>query len=150
MLCCGFFLLGAAACQPPLSHSELVALAAGEQRWAARGFADYSFEIIHSCFCGGELTQWARVEVVDGQVRRVTLVSTGEVITDHRMSFWPTVEKVFRDIHLARNSDGLADVQFTLDRTLGYPSFVQWSYGENILDAGGTQSLRNAAPLPVP
>ena len=46
--------LGLAACESPLSSSERLRLAAGEEKWAARGDGDYSIEMRRSCFCAPE------------------------------------------------------------------------------------------------
>ena len=148
-LWCGV-LLGAAACVSPLSNNEFLALAEGEHRWATRGFTYYSIETKSSCFCPPELNEWARIEVLEGEVLRVTILSTGAVIDDSRVSSWSSVEDLFDEIHRANRNSGLADVKFTLDPTLGFPTFVRWRYDDNIVDAGGTRSLRNAEAMPVP
>jgi len=142
-------LLGTAlACQAPLSPSERQRLMAAERRWEARGFADYVIEMRSSCFCPTELTSWASVEVVQGQVSRVVILSTGEVVTDDRRSWWQTVEQLFAELLAADQHSYLEDVSFTLDPDLGFPAFVRWEPPANVLDAGGTRTLRNVRPLP--
>jgi hypothetical protein len=142
-------LVGAAlACHSPLSPSERQRLRVAQQRWAAREFADYSIEMQSSCFCPGELNSWASVEVVGGQISRVVLLSSGEVITDYRLSWWQTVEQLFAELLAADAQAYLDDVSFTIDRELGFPAFVRWTAPENVLDAGGTRTLRKARPLP--
>ena len=101
-----------------------------------------------SCFCPDELTSWARVEVVNGHIDKVILLPTGEVITDFRLGWWQTVEQLFGEILAAGHEEYLDDVTFTLDRTLGFPSFIQWTPDANVLDAGGTKTLREVRPLP--
>jgi len=140
-------LAGAMACQSPLSPDEMSRLKAAEDRWADRGFADYSIESRSSCFCGPEVLAWARIEVVSGLVTRVTVLETGEVITDARTSYWSTVEELFESIHASNDQDYLSDVAVEFDPALGFPTQVEWIADEHIQDAGGTRSLRNARPL---
>ena len=144
----GILAIGLVACESPLSTSERRRLAEGEAKWAARGFGDYSIEMRRSCFCPPEINVWARVEVVDGTVARVTLIETGETITDGRRTHWETVEQLFRRLRDTDESDWLEDIKFTLDPVLGYPTEVSWISSPNVLDAGSTQYLRNPAPLP--
>jgi len=141
-------LCGALACQSPLSPNELRRLAVNEGRWAARGFADYSIETLSSCFCPPDLSGWARIEVIGGQVRRATLLATGEVVTDARLSFWMSVEALFASIREANREDYLEDIRVSFDPDLGFPTLVEWIPRKGILDAGGSRRLRNAQPLP--
>jgi len=136
------------ACQSPLSSSERHLLLTGERRWAGRGFGDYVIEMRSSCFCPEELLGWASVEVAGGQISRVVLLATGEVVTDSRLSWWQTVEQLFADLRAAEAQQYLDDVSFVLDPELGFPSFVRWTPPANVLDAGGTRALRNARVLP--
>ena len=143
-----FLVAGVLGCQSPLSPDELRRLVAAEQRWALRGFANYSIETLSSCFCPPELSTWVRIEVIDGQVSRAVLLSTGEIITDPRLRYWRTVEALFETISNANHDDGLSDIEVTFDPTLGFPSFMNWIPEKALLDAGGSQSLRDAQPLP--
>jgi hypothetical protein len=140
-------LAGALACGSPFSPSERTRLAAAELRWASRGFGDYSIETSSSCFCPPELVQWARIEVVGGQVIRATLLGTGEVITDTRLAFWGTVEATFQSIRNANGDDGLDDVKVAFDGTLGFPTRIEWIPERGLLDAGGLQTMRDARPI---
>lgn len=140
--------VGLAACQSPLSNSERRLLAEGQAKWAARGYRDYSIEMRRSCFCPPEINEWARVEVMGGTVSRVTLLQSGETITDARRSYWLTVEQLFSDLRETDEEDWLEDIEFTLDPVLGYPTEIRWISPDNVLDAGATQFLRNPAPLP--
>ena len=140
--------IGLGACESPLSNSERHRLAEGEARWAARGYGNYSIEMRRSCFCAPEVNRWARVEVVTGAVQRVTLIETGEIITDSRRTYWSTVEQLFQSIRETDAGDWLEDIEFTLDPVLGYPAETRWISSQNVLDAGATQFLRNPAPLP--
>lgn len=141
-------LLVLVACDSPLSPSELRRLAVAEQRWASRGFADYSIETSSSCFCPPETIGWVRIEVVAGQVRKATLLGTGEVITDARLAYWNTVETLFGFIRTASADDYLADLEVAFDPILGFPTLVNWIPEEGILDGGATRMLRSAQPLP--
>lgn len=140
--------IGLAACESPLSSSERLRLAAGEEKWAARGYRDYSIEMRRSCFCAPEVNDWARVEVVGGTVSRVTLLQSGEIITDSRLTYWSTVEQLFSSLRETDEEDWLEDIEFTLDPVLGYPAEIRWISPDNVLDAGAIQFLRNPAPLP--
>lgn len=140
--------IGLAACESPLSSSERRLLAEGQAKWAARGYGDYSIEMRRSCFCVPEVNDWARVEVVAGTVSRVTLLHSGEIITDARRTYWSTVEQLFRSLRETDQDDWLEDIRFTLDPVLGYPTEVSWISTPNVQDAGATQYLRNPAPHP--
>lgn len=139
---------GLLACQSPLSTSERLRLAEGEAKWAARGYSNYSVEMRRSCFCAPEVNGWARVEVVAGAVQRVTLLDTGEIITDTRRTYWDTVEQLFGSLREIEEGDWLEDIEFTLHPVLGYPTEIRWISSPNVQDAGATQYLRNPAPLP--
>lgn len=140
--------IGLAACESPLSSSERRLLAEGQAKWATRGYGDYSIEMRRSCFCPPQVNEWARVEVVDGTVSRVTLLNSGEIITDSRRTHWSTVEQLFSGLRETGEGDWFEDIEFTLDPVLGYPSEIRWIAPDNVLDAGATQSLRNPAALP--
>jgi len=130
------------ACESPLSPAELRALADAEARWAARGFQDYTFEIRRSCFCEPLITQWARVEVLGGQMTRVVLLDTGaEVPPAQRGRF-------FTNIRAANQNELLDDVIVEYDQQLGFPTRVRFITKPDILDGGSASYLRNAGPLP--
>jgi hypothetical protein len=140
-------LAGALACQSPLSPGEREDLREAEARWADRGFTDYSIESRTSCFCAPDVLGWARLEVVDGVIIRVTLLETGEIITDERLSYWETVEDLFDAIHRSNDQDYLKDVTVQFDPALGFPTHVAWIPDESVQDGGSSRSLRNAQPL---
>ena len=142
------FALGLMACESPLSSSERRLLAEGQAKWAARGYGDYSIEMRRSCFCAPEVNDWARVEVAGGAVMRVTLLGSGEIITDSRRTYWSSVEQLFSSLRETDEEDWLEDIEFTLDPVLGYPTEIHWISPDNVLDAGAIQYLRNPAPLP--
>ncbi len=138
------------ACESPLSPYELRRLADAQALWAARPFPDYSFEVRQSCFCPSEWTQWARVEVVGGQISRVVLIATGTDVPPPQRDYFPTVERIFSSIHSARDYDWVKDVSAAYDPQLGYPTEVDFIPKPNILDAGAAYYLRNAGPVPSP
>jgi hypothetical protein len=150
-----FLLLGLSAAvsacgESPLSPTEFLRLADAEARWAARPFPDYAFEIRQACFCAPELTQWARVEVVGGQISRVVVLATGVELPPLERSYFPTVERVFSSIHSASDDDYLRDIRVEYDHQLGYPTRVDFVSKPEIADGGGTYYLRNAGPAPSP
>jgi hypothetical protein len=139
----------ATACDSPLSPSEWLRLTDAEARWAARPFPDYSFEMFESCFCPAEMTQWARVEVVNDQVSRVVLLATGADVPPPRRDYFPTVERIFSYIHSANHDDYLRDLVVAFDPHLGYPTQVDFLSKPDIMDGGATYYLRNAAAMPA-
>jgi hypothetical protein len=140
-------LAGALACSSPLSFDELAELNDAEDRWESRGFGDYSIETRTSCFCATEVLDWVRIEVVNGQVTRATMLETGEVITDARLQYWTTVEALFDSLRDANDADYLAELNVAFDPTLGFPTQVEWIAPDNVQDAGAVRSMRNARPL---
>ena len=136
------------ACESPLSPAELRALADAEARWAARGFQDYTFEIRRSCFCEPLITQWARVEVVGGQMTRVVLLDTGAEVPPAQRGRFVTVEQVFTSIRAANQNELLDDVIVEYDQQLGFPTRVRFIAKPDILDGGSASYLRNAGPVP--
>jgi len=135
------------ACESPLSPAELLALGQAEARWAARPFPDYAIEMRQACFCPAVASQWARVEVVAGNVSRVVVLETGVDVPLAERPFFPTVEQVFNYIRAANSDDGLKDLVVQFDRALGFPAYVSFVSKPDILDGGGTYYLRNARPV---
>jgi len=138
------------ACESPISPDELLRLADAKAQWDARPFSDYSFEVRQSCSCPFEWTQWARVEVVAGQITRVVLIATGSDLPPPQRDYFPTVERIFEMIGATRSDDWVEDISVAYDPQLGYPTLVAFRPKPNILDAGGAFYLRNAGPMPVP
>lgn len=141
-------LLVAAACQAgALSPSEVRSLGAAERRWAARSFQDYVFEFRRNCFCPIEATEWARVEVVAGQVTRAVRVDTGAEFPPGQLSWFPTVEDVFTSIRSTSSQDSVKDLVVEFDEQLGFPSLVNVTAKPPIQDGDFAYYLRNAGPL---
>jgi hypothetical protein len=135
-------------CSTPLAPVELRDLVRAEARWAARPFADYSFETRSACFCPPPATQWARVEVRHGIVARVVIVESGADVAPEQLAWFPTIEELFESIRSFRETSGVKDVDAEYDPDLGYPTLVDVIPAENIADGGLTRFARNAAPLP--
>ena len=144
----GLLAASLAACESPLSPTELCALARAEARWAARGFENYVIEERQACFCPAEVTQWARVEVLSGKVDRVTVVESGVEVPAAQRGGFPTVEQVFRTIRTGSTQDWVNDVVADFDPQLGFPTLVSLIPKPGVLDAGITYYFRHASRLP--
>jgi len=136
------------ACSSPLSPKEVLELADAEARWAARPFADYTFETSASCFCDPEISQWARVEVTTGVVTRVVLLASGNEVPSDRRQYFSTVESLFTRIRQGQQDSYLADISAEYDPQLGYPTLIRFVAEPNIADGGSAHYARNVAPLP--
>jgi hypothetical protein len=136
------------ACHSPLSSREVLALADAEERWAARPFADYTFETSASCFCDPEISQWARVEVSGGAVTRVVLLASGQDVALDRRRYFRTVESLFDLIRQAQDSRAVKDISAEYDPQFGYPTFIRLAAPDNVTDGGSEHFARNLAPLP--
>jgi Family of unknown function (DUF6174) len=118
-----------------VSPRELTQLARAEAKWAAKGFANYSFERIASCGnCPNRATQLARVDVVDG----VVVAELGG---------WTTVESTFAWIRRVNMEEGIERLDVTFDDRLGFPTFVAWFYRPTYADPGAALTLRSVVPL---
>ena len=134
-------------CGSPVSPRELVLLSAAEAKWAAKGFTDYSVDIIHSCGeCSAQARQLARVEVVGGAVVRVVILATGEVVAGDEHESGP-VEELFAWIRQANKSPGLKRLDVSFDDHYGYPTYVASFYGSEVQDGGGATYLSHLMPL---
>lgn len=135
-----------AACEASRSPAEIM-LADARDRWNARTFPNYSFEMRQDCFCGPEVTQWARIEVVNGVVRRVVLVAGGAEVAENMLPAFPSIEMVFDQIE-AGPAAWIAKVEAQYDDALGFPTLVSFVGKPEVADADATYYLRNVAPLP--
>jgi hypothetical protein len=131
----------------PFSPGELREVHRALARWEARGFTDYRFEAVSSCFCAPEVTRWARVEVRGGAVVAVRSVETGELYPSSSHGMWATIEDRLAGLLRARTDNGLKEIVVRFDPVLGFPTVISHRYDSDILDAGGTVSMRNVAPL---
>jgi len=131
----------------PFGPGELREVHRAWTRWEARGFTDYRFEVVSSCFCAPEVTRWAQVEVRGGVVVGVRSLETGEVYPPSFHGMWSTVEERLVGLLRARTGNGLKEIVARFDPVLGFPTFISYRYDSGILDAGGAVSVRNVAPL---
>ena len=131
----------------PVSPVDLDRLDTAEHQWAARGFANYSIDMVHICDCPPSFRDRARIEVVGGTVRQVTLLGTLAVITDSRKLRYRTVEDVFRDIRDANSQGSLQRVTFSLDPALGIPTYVHWAAKSAAPELELIIQISNAQPL---
>lgn len=138
----------ALACGSPLSPGESRELNEAEARWAARPFQAYAFEMRLGCFCPPIVTDWSRVEVVNGSVARVVVLESGTEVSAGERVYFRTVEQLFDDIRQASRQEWVRDVVVRFDAELGYPTLIRLVPEEGILDAGSEHHLRNAAALP--
>lgn len=141
------FSLVAIACQTPSSIDGARVLAEARDRWSERGFPNYSFEMQQSCFCAPETTQWARIDVVDGAVRRVVLVASGAEVSDELFPAFPSIESIFDQLE-AEPPAWIERIEAEYDAALGFPTVVRFVSKPEVADADATYSLRNVNPLP--
>ena len=134
---------GAVGCGSPLSSDDRNALRIAEARWAAKDFQDYSFEVRRACFCPPVITEWARVEVTNGAVTGVIVLSTGEELTASERAMFPTVDQVFETIRTTASSDWIERIEVEFDPDTGFPIHANFISKSNIADAGGAYYLRN-------
>ena len=153
-MCWPLLLVLTTACtQPnPLSPEEITALTQAELQWKARSFADYSYEMLQSCFCPPVAGRWTRVSVrgdvvVDAQpLEPDSLFPTGQLI------FWMPIDSLFAQLRRAAGDPAVQqtyrDITVEFDPVLGYPTRTEWKSRPNIQDADAAYSLRNVQPLP--
>ena len=142
----GIWLLGCSE-GLPLAPADLDRLTVAEHQWASRGFVDYSFDMVHICDCPPSFRDRARIEVVGGTVARVTLLGTLAVITDSRRQLYRTVEEVFRDIRDANQAESWRRVTFSVDPTLGIPTYVHWAAKSSAPELELILQITNPQPL---
>jgi hypothetical protein len=132
-------------CSSPFPPGELFELEDARRKWEARGFADYTFETRHDCFCLPEDVGPVRITVRDGVMTEVTMIETGQPVSSSR---WYTIEQLYDRIPGFAAADGVDDVAVQYDATLGYPISVSVSFEEGILDAGSLYTISAVTPAP--
>ena len=140
-------LLASVACESPSSSARARVEADARDQWNERGFSNYSFEMRQSCFCAVETTQWARIEVVDGAVRRVVLVASGADVSEELFPVFPTIESLFDQLE-AEQPTWIERIEAEYDTELGFPTLVKIVSKPEVADADATYYLRNVRPLP--
>ena len=114
-----------------------------EAKWSAHGLADYYYAFRRVCDCPEESTAAVRIDVRDGSVYRVRLISTGADISPGS-AFWPTIEELFGEVRLAL-AEGAHSIQARYDPVYGYPLEISiiWTRGSSagiVLYAGELMS----------
>jgi hypothetical protein len=118
-------------------------LEANRQKWAQRGYTNYTFTLRMDCFCA--INGPVSVLVIADSARQVTLQSTGAVID---APWIPTIKKLFDviDQEIARPA---AVLRVTYDPTLGYPSKIVSDPIANAVDDEITYTVTGVFRLPV-
>lgn len=126
-------------------------LAAAQARWAARPFADYSFEIRTFCFCPPEIAQWTRVSVRNGVVVDADAVEPDPNFPITTITYWQPIDSLFTNLHRAMSTGAFssfyADINAEYDPELGYPTRIEYVEKPNVADAAATITVRNVVPL---
>ena len=130
-----------AACVGVLNPRDAERLQRAEEVWNSLAVTEYTFEMRTSCFCGQEVTEWAIVDVRNGQVVSAKSLS-GVPLTGYALESRKSVEQLF-EIARTYRSDWIADVDFEFDEELGYPLSVNFISKPNIADAGVLYEARN-------
>jgi hypothetical protein len=137
----------------PLSPGELTALTRAEAQWKARPFADYSYEIMQTCFCPPESGRWTRVTVRQNLVVAAEAIEPDPMFPTDRLTYWQPIDSLLARLRHAVNDKTVrevySDIVVEYDAALGYPTRIEWISKPNIQDAGVVYSLRNVRALPI-
>ena len=130
----------------PLSLSERTALAEAEERWAARGFTDYSFEYVEAADLSP--SERVRIRVQGSRVVAVERLDGGVPRPGERLERWPTIEGLFAQLHRAQRTEEWRgyDVRVAFDRALGFPRSVAFEPPEDVLDGYFAYTVAAVAP----
>jgi len=111
-------------------------LTEAQDLWQSQNLSTYSYVATHECFCNfppGPVT----VEVTQGQVSRVVVLSTGaEIATDG----WYTIDELFGRLR----SMTVQPASVTFDPRLGYPRRIEICCVED--DSGSIYSASTLFP----
>jgi len=133
------------------SPGDIRELASARARWAARPFADYSYEIRTFCFCPPEVGQWTRVSVRNGAVSAVEAVDANPQFPITLLNYWNPIDTLFANLDRAMSQSDLggyyAAIEVDYDVALGYPKFIEYRAKPTVADAGATIEVRNVLPL---
>ena len=138
-----------AACDPLLLPREMHDLGRAQARWAARPFRDYSIETRSAWFCGPEIAQWTRIDVIDGVIARAVRLDTGDELEPEAWMGIETVEGLYA-VLLRRPRRLNAGHQIRVRSGAGIPSYVNIDPQDDILDGGRAYYLRNARAFAGP
>ena len=103
--------------------SRLDEMESHREQWHEADIQHYRMEFRASCFCGQEFTELVTVEVLQDNIRSVTVVRTGLPVENTLIDAWLTVEELFAAVEQAILDDA-HELQVTYDPELGYPEFV--------------------------
>lgn len=132
-----------------LTSRELVELTQAEQRWQARTFPNYSYQIRRLCFCAPEHVEWGTVEVRDNAVVSVRLPGDTMTIPAARLHEWPIVDSLFADIRQAAyGNSGVAGLDAEYDDAFGFPVLIDIRAPDDVSDGGVRIEARYVTPLP--
>jgi hypothetical protein len=112
-------------------------------RWDNRGYSHYHFEILVSCFCAPEVSQWTRVYVVNGEVAGAHPVAGGEWHQGAALQYWPTIDALFASIVNRSSGERLKSITARYHPQLGFPQRLDFSYDPGLMDAGALYQVRN-------
>ena len=133
------------ACSSVLGPGDMERLQKAEERWNSLGAVEYTFEMRTSCFCAPETTEWAVVDVKNGQVVAARSLS-GVPLTGFALQSRKSVEQIFEQARKYR-AEWVAEVDFDFDPDLSYPVSVSFTSKPNVLDAGFVYQARNLTIL---
>lgn len=137
-----------ASCTGVFEPGEAERLRQAQARWVAQGIDDYTFETRTLCFCGPEVYEWAIVEVRNDRVVSATTLD-GLPLNEYGLGARKTVNQLFETAWTARG-EWIADVDFSFDSQLGYPTEIDLIAKKNVADGGATYEARNLEPLMEP
>lgn len=122
------------------------------RRWQSRAPASYRYVYEASCFCGPAPTEPVEVVVVDGEVRSVTSVATGEPARPALPGGDPdglealTIQGLFAFLLESLEGDP-ASFRATYDAGLGYPRSAFVDFRARVADEEFGFEARGLAPL---
>ena len=126
---------------------DFARLAQAQAKWAARPFADYSFEIRTFCFCPPEINRWTRVSVRNGAVVDAQPVETDPAFPIETIQWWKPIDTLFVNLERAMRQPDLtgylASIEVEYDPELGYPTLIEYRAKPNVADGGSTISVRS-------
>ena len=142
-------IMAVAACgNGVLTPSERMRLRAAQERWEAKGGADYTVESRRLCFCAPYLTTWTRLTVRDGLLVSAEPLEPIPGGGEHSLLGWLTVPQAFEAILEASRWDYILELTFRFDGELGYPLEFSVTCDHAIADCGSSHQMRNLVLLP--
>lgn len=104
-----------------------------EEKWAAAGLTNYTYEVQVGCFCGISAWTPSLVTVTDGSVSSAVRIGDSEDVPANLLSQLPTVDDLFDRIHSAEQQDAHS-IDVSYHSTMGYPTSIAIDYIENAVD----------------